>query len=997
VLINYIKKISFLFFIFTFSTQHIYAIPIHTKEIVTLSKNIANTSKIFLVNFALDELQNKIKLDMENKNIRAIVINDIFLDTDILVTYKDENNNIYFSKELPSTYKKYTQIRQDIVQKKSYTNTIIGFVTVYYDDIYIDNVISFSKEELKYLENKKVIKMCIDPSWMPFEMISNDRHIGITSDYAKIFSKKINTKIIIVPTNSWIESLEKAKNRECDILSLVSKTKNREQYMDFTSPYIITPIVIATKIGIPFIDDISYVLDKKLGVVKGYSINETLRDKYPNINLVEVDSIKDGLNKVEKKEIFGYIDNTIVINHEIQQNFIGTITVSGKLNDNVQLSVASRDDEKILNNIFEKVILSIGEHTKHDILTKWVKANYSIKTDYTLLLILSFISLLIILISVYWNRRLSKLNKELSIQRDKADAATKAKSEFLANMSHEIRTPMSGIMGMTALALKSNLNEQSRNYITKIDLSAKSLLHIVNDILDFSKIEAGKLEIEKVDFNLTQLIDSVVNMIGFKADEKNIKIIVSYSADLEKNIYADSLRISQVLINLMSNAVKFTSNGEVSLNITKNNNLYRFEVKDTGIGIDEKHQKNLFLPFIQSDGRTTRKYGGTGLGLSISKQLVKLMGGKIWVESQKDIGSSFIFELDIKVSKRAPACILNQQKDFVSNIKIIENLHILLVEDNKINQEIVVGLLDESNIVIDIANNGKEAVEKFNENRYDLIFMDIQMPIMDGYEAAKIIRKKEKECAVSSQHSANIPIIALSANVMKNDIEKSKDAGMNEHLNKPLEIEKLYNTILKYVSFKDDNKRLNKDEVTIPDFINLDVKSALVYLGGNKILYLKILNDFKENYKNLKIQELSDEEFSRVIHTLKGLSANIGAIELNKIVLELDKKYDEKLIVEFNKELELVLNELKDLNLINSNIEKPSLILEKEKRDELFLELKEAIKSKRPKKYIPIIEDIEKYKLSKNDEELFQKIKKYIKKYQFKDVLLILDELCETL
>ena len=996
-LINYIKKISFLFFIFTFSTQHIYAKHIHSKDIKTLSKNIANTSKIFLVNFALDELQNKIKLDMENKNIRAIVINDIFLDADILVSYKDENNNIYFSKELPSKYKKYIKIKQDIVQNKSYTNTKIGFVTLYYEDISVDNIVSLSKEEIKYLENKKVIKMCIDPHWMPFEMIKVGKHIGITSDYVKIFSKKINTKIIIVPTSSWQESLEKAKNRKCDILSLASKTKKRELYMDFTSPYIITPIVIATKIGIPFIDDITQILDKKLGVVKGYSLNETLRDKYPNINLVEVDSIKDGLDKVEKKEIFAYIDNTIVINHEIQQNFIGTITVSGKLNDNVRLSVATRDDEKILNNIFEKVILSIGEYTKHDILTKWVKANYTIKTDYTLLLILAFISLFIILITVYWNRKLSKLNKELSVQRDKAHAATNAKSEFLANMSHEIRTPMSGIMGMTALALKSNLDEQSRNYINKIDLSAKSLLNILNDILDFSKIEAGKLEIEKVDFDLTKLIDSVVNMIEFKADEKNIKISVIYGENLEKNIYADSLRISQILTNLMSNAVKFTSNGEIGINITKNNNLFRFEVKDTGIGIDEKQQKNLFLPFIQSDGSTTRKYGGTGLGLSISKQLVKLMGGKIWVESKKDIGSSFIFELEMEVSNCSPNCVEKQEKDIVSNLKIIENLHILLVEDNKINQEIIVGLLAESNILIDIANNGKEAVEMFNENRYDLIFMDIQMPIMDGYEASKIIRKKEKECTVSSQHSSNIPIIALSANVMKNDIEKSKDAGMNEHLNKPVEIEKLYNTILKYVSFKDDNKNLNKDEVTIPDFINLDVKNALLYLGGNKILYLKILNDFKKKYIDLKIQELSDDEFSRVIHTLKGLSANIGAIELNKIVLELDKKYDEKLIEEFNNELGLILNELKDLNLINSNIKEASKILEKEKRDKLFLELKEAIKSKRPKKYIPIVEDIEKYKLSKNDEELFQKIKKYIIKYQFKDALLLLDNGSETL
>jgi len=240
-------------------------------------------------------------------------------------------------------------------------------------------IIALTKEEKEYLKNKKVIKMCVDPNWMPFERIKNSKHIGLASDYIKLFSKKLNIPIELVATSSWSESLQKAKSRECDILSLASNTPLRSEYMDFTSPYMVTPIVVATKIGIPFIDSIESIKEKKLGVVKGYSFNEILRSKYPNINLVEVDSTKDGLNKVESGKIFGYIDNSIVINDEIQKNYVSTLAVSGKFIYKSELSIATRNDEVILNNIFQKAIDSIDYVDKQKILSKWVKISYASK------------------------------------------------------------------------------------------------------------------------------------------------------------------------------------------------------------------------------------------------------------------------------------------------------------------------------------------------------------------------------------------------------------------------------------------------------------------------------------------------------------------------------------------------------------------------------------------------------------------------------------------
>lgn len=420
---------------------------------------------------------------------------------------------------------------------------------------------------------------------------------------------------------------------------------------------------------------------------------------------------------------------------------------------------------------------------------------------------ISIILVIIIILLIIQYRFSKRFQNELDISQTKlnneklkAEEAVLVKSAFLANMSHEIRTPMNGIIGMTHLVLKTDLKDKQKNYIEKIDNSAKSLLAIINDILDLSKIEAQKLHIEKINFNMKKVIDSVVSLIELKAKEKGLKLVVNYGKDVKDNFYGDSLRLCQILTNLLSNAVKFTDNGEIGIYISKIDiDRFRFEIKDTGIGLNKEQISKLFQPFSQADCSTTREYGGTGLGLTISKKLVELMDGKIWVESKEKKGSSFIFKIDLKElgdeSNIYPASneieeksltIEDENSDY--NLKSLDGKKILLVEDNKTNQLIILGLLEESNIDVEIANNGQEAIEKFENNKYYLILMDLQMPVMDGYEATKIIRSRDKE----------IPIIALSANVMKADVQRTYEVGMNMHLGKPINIKEFYKTLLKY-------------------------------------------------------------------------------------------------------------------------------------------------------------------------------------------------------
>ncbi len=500
------------------------------------------------------------------------------------------------------------------------------------------------------------------------------------------------------------------------------------------------------------------------------------------------------------------------------------------------------------------------------------------------------------------NKRLIKLSED----------ASRSKTEFLASMSHEIRTPLNSIIGMAEVLTDTPLTVEQKNYVRIFRSAGESLLEIINDILDLSKIEAGQTELEAIDFHLQSLLDSVVSILSVRAAEQNSPLSIHIHPDVPQGLRGDPTRLRQILINIVGNGLKFTENGSVKISVRLDTEQkLLFSIKDTGIGIPREKQQLIFESFTQADSLTTRKYGGTGLGLTICSKLCKMMGGNIWLESAPGKGSTFFFNCRFQPASRVPLPA-PEQTSYSDRCKVLKPARILLVDDNEDNRNLLYLYLRNTPFTLETAENGAEAVTMFKRSPFDMVFMDIEMPVMDGYEATQKLRQWEKE-----QHLETTPIIALTAHAFVRFRKKCMEAGCSDYLTKPIRRATLIHTISAHLRHdrktftqknphRDSHNKLDHVTKTQPQ-VSLDpkIKKLIPRFLDNK------RKDALELARTLNSGDM--EALQKLSHTVKGTSWMYGFKELGNLCFDLEqaaRDTDLDLATQLTRQIQMYLKEV---------------------------------------------------------------------------------------
>ncbi|MDX4050106.1 response regulator [Aliarcobacter skirrowii] len=534
-----------------------------------------------------------------------------------------------------------------------------------------------------------------------------------------------------------------------------------------------------------------------------------------------------------------------------------------------------------------------------------------------------------------------RVNEKLKYQKEKLENINRLKLQFLANISHELRTPLNAIVGFTELLFDTDLDENQYKLLKKIDNSSNILVNTIQSVLTLANIEDKSIQIEKSRFTFLELEKDIEDIYIKLAINSDNKFEINIDDKLPSSVVSDKALILQVISNLLSNAFKFTKNGSIKLDISlvelsKNIAKIRFSICDTGIGISKEFQNRIFEEFFQTDISNTRDYSGAGLGLSICQNIAKILNTKIELKSKLGEGSEFYFIVDIETNEE------DNQK--ISEYPIFEDIAILVAEDNITNQELIKIILEKSNIKVTMAKNGKEAVELFSKNRFDLILMDLQMPVLSGFDATKIIREIDKQ----------IPIVALTASNLIEDREKANEVLMDDFLLKPIDTEILYNVLIKYIKKLKGVKIAYKTIKNEPLNNILDLNVLKNKISDNKqieMILRKFLEELEDDFKDI-IEYLlnSNEKAKTLVHSLKGLSGNIGANRLFDICVKIDNKFKKAVSIDpsdikiLKDEIENIKNELNFLGSLFKDESNKVLNNDKFDENKAFLILKSYIK-----------------------------------------------------
>ena len=683
---------------------------------------------------------------------------------------------------------------------------------------YFTDKVSFDAltlEEQQWLSENSSLTLGVEHNYYPIEYLDDNNNLsGLVADYVQFATDSLDLSVVQLTQYEWVEAFELLKQQKIDFMGGVVRNEERAKDVIFTEPYFTMPSALVTKQGNFLSRSLGSYEGLKIGAIRGYSSNDFLRNNYPQLIIIDVDDALDGLRKVSSGEIDAYIGAFQSVKISMDRNSISDLNVASITDYTYDFSFAVRKGLEPLVPILNKVFASMSEKQKQTIANTWLQLQ--LQQGFSLIAVLKWvipILLLIMAITVYVlynNRRLSseieqrkRIESKLIRATNEAESANEAKSEFLANMSHEIRTPMNAVLGMCQVLKDSELSTEQKKNLQVIHASTDTLLMLVNDILDISKIESGKIDLESRIFELKTVLDHLEAQINLLINKHRVSFTINVDENVPDLLKGDSLRLGQILLNICNNAAKFTLQGriELKINVVEQGDesiILKFIVTDTGIGMDQKQISKIFKTYSQADSSISRIYGGTGLGLMITKHLVELMDGHIWVDSVYGEGSSFGFQITQTAVSESSASEYMQRHNVdtvnasQSHVTKLQDKRVLVVDDNRVNLMVATKLLTMVGVKVDQAENGQTAQNLCQTNRYDAVLMDLQMPIMDGY-AATLQIKKQRE-------NNTLPIIALSANVMQADIDKCYAVGMNDHIPKPLSMEKLYGTLASYIN-----------------------------------------------------------------------------------------------------------------------------------------------------------------------------------------------------
>lgn len=679
--------------------------------------------------------------------------------------------------------------------------------------------IKLTEEEQAFIKQHPVISLGTDPEFVPFEFIDSDgQYKGIAADYIQLINKKTGLNMVLKSRKTWSQSYEAAVEKDIDVLPCISKTSEREKYFLFSNSYYSFQRVIVVKNENKTIKEMGNLKNIKVAVQKDSSHQSYLKE-FPEIKLSLYNTVEEALAAVANGTETAFVGNLATSSYIIKsKGFTDLKYIKLPSEEKQNLYFGVRNDWPILVDIINKGLASITEEERLAIYNKWI--NLENKIDYgpiiEVAVSIGLVICIVLLVSVFWIVRLKKevslrikTEEDLRRMKQEAENANIVKSAFLARMSHEIRTPLNAITGMAYLIKKTEINLTQKNHLEKIIQASYDMLGIINDILDFSKIEAGKVEIEKISFNLDKVIQQVINIVSFKIEEQDISFNFSKEPDIPVNFIGDPKRIEQILLNVINNAVKFTTAGEVSLKIrliAHEKDIFHMEfvVKDTGIGMSEQQLRQLFKPFEQGDTSINRRFGGTGLGLSIVKNLVELMDGEINVYSSKGEGSTFIIKLSLEVDK---------SKEFEYKKKAasvyLKDIKALVLEKNDVLLHIVDKYLTSYGMYAELSSSESyvmkllESTEENESKPYDLIIIDYDTPMEEGLEFAKNIQNNPK----ISQKPKIIMLIPL----MREDIfERMSDFGVDIGITKPIIPSILYDSLLEIFKVDELSNSINE-------------------------------------------------------------------------------------------------------------------------------------------------------------------------------------------